>query len=126
MLVSLIHRFITSLVFTITVETIVLYLILRFVLKNQGLSPKKIISAGFFASFSTIPYVWFVFPSLLPVPKNTIILYSELFAFILETIFYRIFLKTNLKTSFMLSLLCNSTSYFLGPILRSFGFWIYW
>ena len=123
--VDYIHRFITSMGFTITIETLILYFCLRYALKNQE-SIKKIVLTGFFASFATIPYVWFVFPYLLKWSRDTSLMFSEPFVFIVEAIFYRTFLKTGWGSSFLLSLVCNLASYILGPILRSNGLWIYW
>ena len=120
------HRFITSLFFTVIVETIVLFLLIRFAMKNKKLSTEKIITSGIFASFATIPYVWFVFPYLFQWSINSSLRFSEPFAFIIEAVFYRQFLKTDLKTSFLLSLICNLASFILGPILRSQGIWLYW
>ena len=121
-----IHSFIFSLVFTITVETLVLLIILYFLLKRKDPSWKKIIFAGTLASFSTIPYVWFVFPNLYSWPRSTSLIYSELFAFLIETVIYRVFLRTNWIISFTVSLICNLASYFLGQILRSYGLWPSW
>ena len=120
------HNFLSSAVFTIVVETAVLFFLLRFVIKNKDINSGKVIFAGFFASLATIPYVWFVFPYILEWPRKTSLLFSEPFAFIIEAIFYKGFLKIDTKTSLILSLVCNLSSYFLGPFLRSQGLWIYW
>lgn len=124
--IDYIHRFISSLVFTTVVETLALFLLLRWVFKNKELSTKKIVFAGVFASFATIPYVWFVFPYIESWPRSTSLYYSEPFAFIIEAIFYRAFLKPSWGVSFMLSLACNLASYLLGPLLRAHGVWINW
>ena len=124
--VDYIHRFISSLVFTSLVETAVSFLMIRFVFRNKELPLKSIILTGVFASFATIPYVWFVFPYIRKWPRQTSLYFSDPFAFLVETIFYRAFLKTGWGQSLLLSLAANLTSYFLGPLLRSWGLWIYW
>jgi len=123
---SYIHRFITSLTATESIEIIVLFVLIRYVLKERKLATSKIISAGFFASFATIPYVWFVFPYILPWSRSTSLLVSEPAVFILEGIFYRFYLATDWKTSLSLSLLCNVASYYLPLWMRAHGIWVYW
>ena len=124
--IETIHRFITSMSFTILIETTILVLILRVVIKHIHLSVRQITIAGIFASFMTIPYVWFVFPYFYDWSRSTARLYSEPFAVIVEAIFYRIFLKTSWKVSFAVSIICNLASYLIGPFLRAHGLWIYW
>ena len=120
------HHFISSLVFTIVLETIIVFLLLRYVFKNTKVSTGRMIFGGLFASFATIPYVWFVFPSLLNWSRATSLWVSEPTVFVLEAIFYRSLFQTDWKTSFILSLVANVASYVLGPILRSHGLWISW
>ncbi len=126
MTVAYIHRFLTSWGFTIFVETAVLFFLLIFVFKRKDISPKQILAAGIFGSFATIPYVWFVFPYLTTWSRNTSLYFSEPFVFIVEAIFYKIFLKTNYKTALILSFVANLASYMLGPFLRAHGLWINW
>lgn len=123
---SFVHRFISSLVFTDVVETLVLILMLRFVFRNRGLSLGQIIFAGLYASFSTISYVWFVFPEIIAWPWTTAIIFAELFAFVMEAVFYRFVLRLDWRAAFIVSFVCNLASYLLGPILRTHGLWIYW
>lgn len=125
-LTSYIHQFITSLFFTVLLETLVLFLLVKFVFKHHKIETWRLLFAGFFASFSTIPYVWFIFPFLLDWSRSVSLMYSEPFAFIVEAIFYRVFLKTSWKVSLTISLVANAASYFGGPLLRSFGIWLYW
>lgn len=120
------HSFLTSLVFTMAIETALLYLILRFVIKYPDLSSLKIVTIGLLANFTTVPYVWFVFPTLLNWSRNTSLLYSEPFVFLVEAFIYQIYLKTSVRTSLFVSLVCNAASYFIGPILRAHGIWVYW
>lgn len=124
--IALIHRFISSLVFTDVVETIILFAFLWFVFKNRELGWRRIVAVGLFASFSTIPYVWFVFPYLLDWPRSTSLLLSEIFAFVVEAIIYRLFLKLDWKRALLVSLACNAASYYLGPVFRGYGLWYYW
>jgi len=124
--ISTIHRFLTSMSFTILIETALLIIILKVITKHVDLSVRRITIAGIFASMATIPYVWFVFPYLYDWPRSAAALYSEPFAVIVEAILYRLFLKTNWKISLAASLICNLASYLVGPFLRAHGLWIYW
>lgn len=123
--VALIHRFLTSLGFTVIVETTILFLLLRFFYKKRDIPSLQILAAGFFATFSTIPYVWFVFPFVRQWPLG-VVYWSEPFAFLVEATFYRLFLKLDWKAALVVSFICNAGSFFIGPFLRSQGLWIYW
>lgn len=79
-----------------------------------------------FASFATIPYVWFIFPYINSWPRQTSLYYSEPFALLVEALIYRIFLRIDIRIALIISLLANLASYLLGPILRTHGLWIYW
>ncbi len=121
-----VHNFLTSLVFTTSIETVVLVLLVLYVFRKQGLQLWQVLFAGFLGSFSTIPYVWFVFPYVVMWPRTTSLYFSEPFAFIAEAVIYRMFLKLDWKYALLASLLCNLASFLLGPVLRAWGIWIYW
>ncbi|HUO49974.1 MAG TPA: hypothetical protein VMU25_00120 [Candidatus Paceibacterota bacterium] len=123
--IAVVHHFLSSLIFTDVVETAVLFFMLRLVFKLR-ISTSQIIFAGLYASFSTIAYVWFVFPYLLAWSPGVSTFFAELFAFLVEALFYRFVLRISWKTALLASLVCNAFSYFLGPFLRSYGLWIYW
>ena len=124
--IDFVHRFISSLVFTDTIETIILILVIRFVLRNRTIRIRDMVFAGLYASFSTISYVWFVFPYLFAWPGSTALICAEAFAFVVEAVFYRFVLKLDWKIVFFISFVCNLASYLLGPFLRAHGIWIYW
>ena len=121
-----VHRFISSLVFTDIVETITLIFLLRYVFKKHGVKLWQTVFAGLYASFSTITYVWFVFPYLVNWPRSTAIIYAEISVFIIEAIFYKMVLRLNWRVAFTISLVCNLVSYFVGPLLRMYGLWPTW
>ncbi len=120
-----VHRFLTSLFFTDIIETATLILLLRTLFKNKT-ELSRLIFAGLYASFSTISYVWFVFPYLMYWPAAVAIGFAELFAFVVEAVFYRFMLRLDWKVAFFVSFVCNLVSYVLGPILRTHGIWITW
>lgn len=112
-----VHHFLVALLFTVSIETIIVLFLLVKVYKKIEISVRKIISVGIFANMCTVPYVWFVFPFILRQP--TALILSEFFAFAFEAVLYRIFLKLSFKQAFVISFIANSASYFLGRILLS-------
>jgi len=107
------HRFLASLVFTIALETSVLLVLVRkyFRLNEKVISSARLVFAGSFASFSTIAYVWYVFPVLFYSSHQRAILIGELFAFLVEALFYEIFLGLGAKRSLAISLIANAASF---------------
>ncbi len=124
--VEYVHRFITALAFTNIIEIALLIGLIRFVLRNRGIEIWQIFFAGLYASFSTIPYVWFVFPGLTNWPYSIAIIFAEAFAFVVEAVFYRWILKLGWREAFLVSFVCNLASYSLGLLLRVYGLWIFW
>lgn len=106
--------FIKSLLFTILIELIVCLIFIRFIYK---IDCKKITNTKFLlsglASMSTLPYIWFVFPIIISNHQIFIII-SELFAFILEAIFYKFYFPLQWKKAFLLSFFANLISFTLG------------
>lgn len=68
-----------------------------------------------FASLLTLPYVWFVFPIIQP--RWLFGLIAELFAWIMEAIFYRLTFQIVLKKAFVFSFLLNLFSFLLGLLI---------
>ncbi|MBP9757934.1 MAG: hypothetical protein KBD06_05005 [Candidatus Pacebacteria bacterium] len=124
--IAYVRRFVTTEILTIGVETAVLFFLMRYVFKKHALTSKQIFFAGIFASFSTIPYVWFIFPNIMSWPRPTSLMYSEPFVTIIEAIFYRFALKTDWKVSIAVSVICNISSYVIDIALRANGIWFYW
>lgn len=120
------HLFITSLVFSFVLETVVLMLVLTFVFKRTDIGYRRTLFAGAFATFATIPYVWFVFPNLGIWPATTALYASELFVTVVEATFYRFALRTTWKEALAASIAANAASFFLGNGLRALGLWFYW
>ncbi len=123
--VAFLVKFLTALAFTIAIETIFLYALLRFLFKRRDVPTTRILAAGVFASFATLPYVWFVFPFIYNWP-GTAAMWSEPFVFLVEAIFYKLFLKLDGKTALILSLICNLASYSIGHGLIEAGIWFPW
>ena len=107
--------FIFSLVFTILIELIVLFLLLRYAfhIGPKHISTSLVIFAGIFASFATLPYLWFVLPAFIQT-RLAWSLIGECSVFLVEAIFYKFTLKTTLRQSLFLSFCCNLASFVLG------------
>jgi len=120
------HSFLTSLIFTIIVETSVVFALLKSVLRDDRVNPKFLLFVCIFANFATVPYVWFVLPGVLGWSRSAALIISEPFVFIVEALFYWIVLDIDWKKALLISLVANAASYFLGPLLRGAGLWIYW
>jgi hypothetical protein len=124
--IDFIHRFISSFVFTATIETLAVFLIIWVLLRRRDIKAGIVVFTGVLASFATIPYVWFVFPYMVTWTRAESFWYSEPFVFLIEAVIYRVYLKTNMQTALGISFIANALSYFIGPILRNHGLWFYW
>ena len=111
-------HFLSALFQTIVIETLVLIGIVRLLFKinKEVLSYRILIFTGFVASGATLPYVWFIFPVVIN-SYNARVVTSEVFAVAVETAIIAAFLHLNVKESFVVSLLCNTTSFFLGILI---------
>ncbi len=79
-------------------------------------SPGRIFLGGFFASFATLPYLWFVLPRCL----SSYTLYAfggEAFVILGEALFYTAYFRFSPKTALLLSLACNLASLGVGKLL---------
>lgn len=124
--IAYVHRFITSMAFTMIVETAMLFIVVRLVAKEKGIATWRIIATGFLASYATIPYVWFVIPRVVEWERETSLLVSEPLIFLIEIAIYRLVLGIQWRHAVLASLVGNLASYLLGPFLRGQGLWIYW
>lgn len=114
------YKFLIALGKTSLIETTVLFLLVRLFLKinKSQISNALLLFAGFIASFTTLPYVWFIFPKFFNF-NYVYCLYAanaEIFAFVCESIIYYFLLRINIKKAILLSLLCNLTSFLSGLI----------
>jgi hypothetical protein len=111
-------KYLTALVFTAVTETAVLLLLMRsvFIEDYRKISIQKIISAGIFASASTLPHLWLVLPAFI---ENRLIygITGELGVLVIEAVFYYFFIFSDWKRSFLTSFLCNLVSFLLGILI---------
>lgn len=109
------YKFLISLLFTICIETIVLFIVVRkfFRIDENKIRNSLLLFSGIFASFATLPYLRFILPILLHkyILLNII---GETIVVCLEAIIYYFVLKLSAKQAILLSFICNLFSYVLG------------
>jgi hypothetical protein len=113
------YRFLFALVFTIFIETIILWIFISkiFKFKKGRFNNLNIIFAGIMASFSTISYVWYIFPILIYWSFKLSLILSEIFAILVEAIFYKFYFDMKFRYSLLISFICNLFSWGLGYLL---------
>lgn len=104
--------FLPALLLTILLETGVLWMALKILSKDQNYPLPRVLFAGFFASFSTLPYVWFVIP--LWIHSKYYLWVGEGGAIAIEALFFKQFFNLDWKKAFLISVLANLISYFIG------------
>lgn len=108
--------FLKSLVLTIVIETIVLFIFFRWIVKLKDIGIAQLLMTGFLASFATLPYLWFVFPTYID-SKLLYIILCESFAILVETFIIAALLRIKYIQSLWCSLSCNIISFFTGLII---------
>jgi hypothetical protein len=111
-------RFLVSLAITVVVETCVIVCCIRFIFKITSLQLPlhRCLFAGFFASFATLPYLWFVLPAFVhsyPVQVTA----GESGVFVIEAAAYMFLLDLPLRRTVVLSFLANLASVIAGLFL---------
>ena len=107
-MLSYLYQFLHALLFSVVVESIVVLALCIFFKKN-----KKIALLAIGGTILTIPYVWFVFPTLFWFSSLLNVCSGEGFAFLVEAVIYKLFGKVSWKFALLFSLLANCASYFL-------------
>lgn len=110
--------FFFALFFTILAETLALFALARrwFRWPARRVPDRLLLFCGIFASGCTLPYVWFVFPALLP-SRLPYIFAAESFAVLAEAVIYLMALRVKWREALLLSLVCNMFSFGLGLLL---------
>ena len=108
-MLSYVYHFLHALTFSIVVETCIV-LLLCFLFKKD----KRIALLAGLGTMFTIPYVWFVFPTIFWYSSTLGISLAEGFAFLFEVAIYKVFGKISWRYAFLFSLVANAGSYFLG------------
>lgn len=114
-----IFNFFKALLFTIFIETLILFLLFKTRYKSLQIQNALLLVTGIIVSFATLPYVWFVFPAFLP-SRVPYIAVSECFAILAESFLIYKLLKIDYKKAFLVSLICNIISFSIGLAINSY------
>jgi hypothetical protein len=108
--------FIRSLIVTILIETLVLVFVYKRMYKAYHTPLVQLLSAGFLASFATLPYLWFLLPYWID-QQFWYILVGESFAVFAESFILWSMLRSTYLKSLLASFMCNAVSFLIGVIL---------
>jgi len=110
------QKFLFSLLLTSIVEVPVAVLLVKYFYKDEAIKISKIVFTGFIASALTLPYFWFVLPVYIS-SRSLYIFFGEVFIIFIEAIVYNQSLKLKLSEAFIVSLVANIASIFLGLVI---------
>lgn len=106
-----VQQFLNALVFSVVIESLVILFLCKVFKKD-----KRIFLIAALGTLCTIPYVWFVFPTLFWYSSSMVVSFGEGFAFLFEAILYKTLGKLSWRYALAFSFLANLASYFLGKI----------
>ncbi len=109
--------FLRALFMTIFIETSVLLVFFKTRYKNLKIKTKLIVGSGILASFSTLPYLWYILPIFF---SSTWVYISigEITVALIETLIIVSMLKIDIKKAVLVSLIANLTSFLVGLLLN--------
>lgn len=113
--------FLKALAFTISVELAIGIIIritgkLDFSRKHlQKIAWPKFTIGIIMATTMTLPYVWFIFSMI--EPRIAFIVTAELFAWLMEALFYKYFFDLKILPALLFSLALNMASFLLGLLV---------
>jgi len=112
------YLFLEALLFTVFIESLVLFLIIRLIfrIKQKKISSKILLFTGILCSFATLPYLWFLLPLFFH-SYLAYVIFGEIIVFILESTIYYFVLGINMKNAAFVSFACNAASFLLGLII---------
>jgi len=110
-------NFLKALLFTISIETAVLFVLFKLYYKSLKVKNWLLLITGIFTSFSTLPYLWFIFPIFIH-SKLWYIIISELSAILVESVIILGLLKISYTRSLIVSVACNMSSFLIGLLIK--------
>jgi hypothetical protein len=110
-------NFLKALLFTIGIETAVLFILFKLFFKSPDIKNWLLILTGILTSFSTLPYLWFILPLFIKTRLNYSII-SEVTAILIESVIIFGLLKISYKKSLIASITCNMTSFLIGLLIH--------
>lgn len=114
-------KFIFSLLITVIIETITLILIYQ-LFKNEykvNIRISKLVFTGFFLSFATLPYLWFILPIFIK-DYLLFVLLGEILVTLIESIMIMFITEIKYRFALIVSIICNLSSFLFGLIVNNF------
>ena len=105
-------KFLISLGLTLLIEVPLVVVLMRYVVKVRGVSFWRVLFVAFLASAATLPYLWFVIGSY--VDARFYLFVGESFVVLFEMLIFNQLLGIRIHKAFVISLVVNLTSYYLG------------
>ncbi|MDP4240394.1 MAG: hypothetical protein Q8904_13085 [Bacteroidota bacterium] len=109
--------FLKSLLFTVSIETVVLFLLFKLPHKSLNINNKLLLLTGFLTTFSTLPYLWFILPMVIK-SKLAYTIISEVAAVLVESVIIKELLRISYKRALGVSFICNMTSFLIGLLIK--------
>jgi hypothetical protein len=109
------QRFLIALLLTWLIEIPILFVLARYVFKVRQVSIWRILGSGLLASALTLPYLWFLLPSILTTASG--IYLGEVLVFLVEALLYHWLLSLSYPKALVLSFTVNTLSFLLGLFL---------
>jgi hypothetical protein len=106
--------FFFSLLFTISIEIVVLLFVIKKIFKIE-VKTKEIFYWGLFVNLFSLPYLWFVFPFFIS-PDNYVLI-GEILIILIESLILLKVLRIKFKKVVFLSIIANITSYLVGLMI---------
>lgn len=109
--------FLKALAITIVIETSVLVILFRTVYKEPKSGISLLIFTGIIASFSTLPYLWFILPIFIRT-RLPYMITGEVMAIAIESIIIAVILRIKFFKALVTSFICNMSSFLIGLIIN--------
>ena len=107
--------FLSSLILTIVVESIVVLVLARYLYNKRNYA--DIVIASIIASTLTLPYFWFILPNYIH-QRLPYVITGELIIILIEAVIYWRLLKLEPKHALIISFLANCTSILVGILVN--------
>jgi hypothetical protein len=105
-------HFLLSLCVTWLIEVPLLFLLIRYIFKQNDLNAARIVGTGLLASALTLPYLWFVLSPY--IDEAYYLLIGELLVIAVEAVIFFFLLRVKPVAAVFLSLVVNVSSFVIG------------
>lgn len=108
--------FLRALAVTVAVETLALLAVARLPWMVQTRPASlRLLAAGFFCSFATLPYLWFVLPAWIK-GYHPLMVVGEVSVTVMEGFILAAILPARVGKGLVISLFCNTISFLFGLV----------